>query len=118
MDCPSDTNKEFYVTVKGDNGFETSMYIKDKDKVEISDLLDFDINYTITETIPMNFTYKGIDIEKGTDINGNKYKPRSLTFNLMTVTHPENIILHNEKRNSDEFQADSEVTNTLKYVEK
>lgn len=118
MDCPSDTSKEFYVTVKGDNGFETSMYIKDKDKVEISDVLDFDVNYTVTETIPMNFTYKGIDIEKGTDINGNKKDSKNLTFNLMTVTHPENITLHNEKRDSDEFQADSEVTNTLKYVEK
>lgn len=66
----------------------------------------------------MNFTYKGIDIEKGTDINGNKKDSKNLTFNLMTVTHPENITLHNEKRDSDEFQADSEVTNTLKYVEK
>lgn len=117
MVFPDVPSKDIYVTVKGDNGFETGMYIHNGDRVDISDLLDFDVKYTVTETIPMNVTLEKVDIKKGTDINGKKEVANDLAFTLDTVISPEDITLYNHIRPSDEFQAESKVTNTL-IVEK
>ena len=115
IDCPTDIDKQFYVTVTGTDGFKTGMYLKHGDKVEL-DNLNFDVDYTVTETIPMNYNLTGIDITKGTDLDGNKTVINNLKFSLMTAEHPETIIVKNEKVESKQFRDDSEVTNTLKYT--
>jgi hypothetical protein len=91
------------------------MYLKNGDKVEL-DNLNFGVDYTVTETIPMNYNLTGIDITKGTDLDGNKTVINNLEFSLMTADHPETIIVKNEKVESKQFRDDSEVTNTLKYT--
>lgn len=114
MKCSDDKNKHFYVKVVGTNSdgynvFTTSMYLKDGDRVEI-DNLDFNVNYEVVETIPMNFTLEGIDI------NNKDSVPNNLKFDLMTIDHPSEVTLYNSKRESKSFKDDDEVTNDLDNI--
>ena len=108
MCCDNDINKNFYVTVKGNDYFKTGMYLKDGDKVEI-DNLKFNVEYKVSETIPMSFKLSGIDI------NGENMVKNNLSFNLMDIKNNSTIQLYNEKNHSKQFRDDDEVTNNLKF---
>ncbi|NLK94469.1 MAG: hypothetical protein GX275_04645 [Clostridiales bacterium] len=106
MFCDKDDDKQFYVTITGNDGFKTGMYLRNGESVEV-DNLNYNVDYVVTETIPMNFTFEGIDINNKNKVEDN------LTFNLMTIEDPSTINLYNTKTNSTNFRDDDEVTNKL-----
>lgn len=106
MFCDNDDDKQFYVTITGNDGFKTGMYLRNGESVEV-DNLNYNVDYVVTEAIPMNFTFKGIDINNKNKVEDN------LTFNLMTIEDPSTINLYNTKTDSTNFRDDDEVTNNL-----
>lgn len=109
MVCPDDPKQEFYVTVTGDDGYKTAVTLKHGEKIELLDL-DFGVNYTVTETIPMDVTLDGMDVNNGDKIHNN------LVFDIKAPSNPINITIYNSKKDSMNFQSDSKVTNTIKYT--
>lgn len=107
MNCVDDLEKQFYVTITGSDGFKTGMYLKNGEQVEV-DNLKFGVDYTVKETVPMNFVFQGMDI------NGMNNSTGSINFNLKTIEDPSVINLYNTKNNSNEFRDEDEVTNSLK----
>ena len=126
--CEQDKEQQFYVTVVGDDGSKTALYLNQKDgKIEL-DNLKFGINYKVTEIVPMNFKLDETNIKLGTDLYGNKKVINNFEFSLITVEDEDLITLINEKLPSNEFRDgengddddtdkgnDNKVTNTLKF---
>lgn len=109
MVCPDDPKQEFYVTVTGDDGYKTAFTLKNGEKIELLDL-DFGVNYTVTETIPMDVTLDGMDINNENRIHNN------LVFDIKVPSNPINVTIYNSKKDSMNFQSDSKVTNTIRYT--
>lgn len=103
-----DKEKTFTIMVKGSNGTQYNIEAKPSsgdDNIYTLDNLKYDIDYTLTEIVPMNYEQAYFEIES---VNKN-------TIRLTTSNSGSIVKITNKKINNKFWYYDSKVTNSLEY---